>query len=362
MKNRIKKLRKFIYEKKLDSILITNPINLIYYSGFMPLDISDREAFVLITNRNCYILTSKLYADEVKDYVKDFILKETSTLNTSSQVMNKILKEEGLKTVGFEENNLKYSEYIHFKETLKLIPTNINHLRVEKDHDEMDSLAKACRIGDAAYEFILGKIKPGITEEDLAFQLEIFMREQHSTPSFPSIVAFGKNAAIPHHVTGKEKLIKNNFVLLDFGVKVNNYCSDMTRTVFLGKPTDREKKIYYAVLEAQQYSIEYLRNKYSSDKNVIKASDVDRIARNHILEQGFHSFPHSLGHGIGLQVHEAPSISPNSFNMLGNGMVFSIEPGIYILNETGVRIEDLVALEKNEVKLLTNASKKLTLI
>lgn len=359
MNKRINKLRDFLIEKNLDAMLITSVANLMYFSGFIPLDITDREAYVFITRSNAYILTSKLYADEVKVYVKDHILKEISASHTITTSIAHIITDEKLETVGFEEQNLTYAEYQRLaNENTQLFPTSINHLRIAKDAEEVSFIAKACSIGDKTFDFILNKIKVGVTEKEIAFEMEMFMRKLQVFPSFPTIVAFGPNAAIPHHVTGDQKLESNTFVLLDFGVKYKNYCSDMTRTVFVGTPSPRQKKIYEAVLDGQKLAIEHIENIYFQ-KEIVHASEADSIARNHIIEQGYPSFPHSLGHGIGIQVHEAPSLSPNSHDTLESGMVFSVEPGIYITDDIGVRIEDLVAIVDNEVKVLTNAPNEL---
>ena len=368
---RIYHLREFLKQQNLDAVFITSPANLIYYSGFQPLDITDREAYLLITRHHAYILTSPLYAAEVKKYVKDFELKETSGEYPLLHVLEDIAQKENLQIIGFEEYNLLYSEYQKFIPLVKkFLPISINHLRIHKDQEELVNIKKACEIGDHAFDFVLGKIKPGITERELAFQLELFMRKQYTLPSFPTIVAFGANAAIPHHVTNDQKLTNNNFVLMDFGVKYNNYCSDMSRTIFAGTPSSEQKKMYQAVLESQQLAIEYMINKKNPPVEGtkgwvfydIKAADVDHIARNHLIEQGYPSFPHSLGHGIGIQVHEQPGVSPHSHDLLQEGMVFSVEPGMYVPDSFGIRIEDLIAIEKNEVTLLTKAPKELIII
>ncbi|MDP2585725.1 MAG: M24 family metallopeptidase, partial [Candidatus Levybacteria bacterium] len=173
-------------------------------------------------------------------------------------------------------------------------------------------------------------------------------------------VGFGKNSAVPHHQATNNKLTNNEIVLLDFGVKLDNYCSDMTRTVFFGKASAEFKKMYETVLKAQSKAIEFLNTKYlihNTSKQKIIASDIDNIARKHIISSGYKTIPHSLGHGIGLEVHEKPSLSPKSKDILKKGMVFSIEPGIYIPNFGGVRIEDLVVLEKGKLRLLTHSPK-----
>ena len=191
------------------------------------------------------------------------------------------------------------------------------------------------------------------------FHLENFIREQGFEPSFKTIVAFAENSAVPHHQTGDKKLKSGDFVLLDFGVEFKNYCSDMTRTLIFGKPTKKQKLIHQTVKDSQQKASDYLKANY---KKGVKASDLDKIARDHILNSKFPSIPHSLGHGIGIEVHEHPYLSINSKETLKEGMVFSIEPGIYLPELGGVRIEDLYVIEKNAVRQLTASRKSLTAV
>lgn len=356
---RLNHLRAFSQELNVNAIFITTPANLSYFSGFIPLDVTDREAYILVTKTNAYIFTSALYIDEVKTYVSDYTIIEITADLPFHKRLAAIIKKENIMTIGFEEHNLTFSEHDRLKkEAIKLLPTTINHLRVKKDTQEIAYIRRACEIGDQAFSSVLGLIKPGITEEDLAFELELFMRKHKTIPSFPTIVGFGPHAAIPHHVTGTTPLSKNQFILMDFGVKYQNYCSDMTRTVFIGTPSLEQKKLYDAVLNSQQVAIDYIEKQYREQKP-IKASKADALSREILEKKGFSSFPHSLGHGIGIQVHERPSLSPYSSDLLETGMVFSVEPGIYQQNHVGIRIEDLVVLDKKNATMLTQSSRKL---
>jgi Xaa-Pro aminopeptidase len=226
-----------------------------------------------------------------------------------------------------------------------------------KTPGEISKIEKACRLGDKIFDYILKKIYLGITEKELTQKINSFIKDAGAKPSFPTIVAFGKNSANIHNVPTENKLKKDQIILLDFGVKLNDYCSDMTRTIFSGKPTKKQKKMYRTILEAQSLAIKAIKNKHSS-KELIKEFDIDKIARDYIISQGYESFKHGLGHGIGKKIHEfPPRLSPKSKNYLKEGMVFSIEPGIYIENFGGIRIEDLVVLEKSGPRLLTHSSK-----
>jgi len=241
--------------------------------------------------------------------------------------------------------------------------------RLIKAVHEIASIEKACNLGDKTFDYILTKIKEGVSEKELALEIKRFIKKHKAKTSFPPIVAFGKNSSIPHHVpTHNSKLLTHNsIILLDFGVRLNNYCSDMTRTVFFGSPTAEYKKMYQTVLDAQQKALEHLvahlegGRKDSFEVESIKAKNVDKVARDYIISRGYPTIPHSLGHGIGLEVHEAPIISPKSKDTLKPGMVFTIEPGIYIPGFGGIRIEDVVVLEK-PCRLLTKSPSDLTIL
>jgi Xaa-Pro aminopeptidase len=237
--------------------------------------------------------------------------------------------------------------------------SGINLLKLTKKPDEISKIEKACELGDKTFNYILGKIHLGITEKEVAQKIDAFMEKEGGKPSFPTIVAFGENSANIHNVPSNKPLaISDKLILLDLGVKLDGYCSDMTRTVFSGKPTPKQKEIYQTVFEAQNKSIEILNTKYLI-RNTIPAKDVDGVARDYIISKGYLTIPHTVGHGIGKVVHEPPHISPKSKDILKEGMVFSIEPGIYLPGFGGVRIEDLVVLTKTGPKLLTHSPKEI---
>jgi Xaa-Pro aminopeptidase len=228
--------------------------------------------------------------------------------------------------------------------------SKINPLKLIKTPDEISKIEKACKLGDKTFDYILKKIHLGITEKEVAQEIDSFMEKNGGKPSFPTIVAFGKNSANIHNVPTNNRLAENQIILLDLGVNLNGYCSDMTRTIFSGKPTSKQKEMYETVLLAQQKAINIL-------VSTRKASEVDMAARDFIVSKGYPTIPHSVGHGIGTEVHELPHIFPKSKDILEEGMVFSIEPGIYLLGFGGIRIEDLVVLTKNGLKILTHSPK-----
>ena len=363
MSQGIEKLKKIMVNANTDAVLISSVSNIIYLTGYSGFSNTEREAYLLITKTQQYIITDGRYSEAVLLHIPHFELIERTIKNTLDDIFKKLIKKHHIKKLGLEEDNLSVSEFKQIKKHYNnTYHYSLTAMRSVKDNDEIARIEKACDLGDKTFDYILKKIKKGVSEKEIAFEIEFFIKKNGADLSFPTIVAFGKNSAIPHHQSGNDILNNNQFVLLDFGVKLNNYCSDMTRTIFFGKPTEKQKKIYQVVLESQKRAIDFLNTKYkilNTKTKSLKASDVDNAARDYIIEQNYPTIPHSLGHGIGIEVHEFPNISPNSKDILKEGMVFSIEPGIYIPGFGGVRIEDLVVLEKQDPRLLTKSRKTL---
>lgn len=334
---RVQKVKDELKKAKLDAVFISSPISITYLTGQSGF-VDARDAYVLITQNKNYILTHSIYSKVTK--VKGFEIIEISRNLPPQKAILKILGKNA--RLGIEENNLTVSEYKNLK-SFNTKNFEINQHRAIKSSEEIALIEKACRIGDKAYGYIRKHIKEGITEKEIAFKLEYFIKNLGADLAFPTICAFGVNSFAPHHQTGNKKLEKGRFVLIDFGVKWQGYCSDMTRTTVFGEASKEQKKIYDTVLEAQQKAINVVSN---------RACDFDKAARDYIKSQGYPDIPHSVGHGIGLAVHEHPYISKKSKEKLENGMVFSIEPGIY-LPAGGVRIEDLFVLENNKLRKLT---------
>lgn len=351
-------VRKKLTENKLDAILISSASNITYltnYSGFAK---EEREAYLLVIKDKQYIFTDGRYTQAVKQLIPNFKLIEISSKLSFEKALKNIVKKNKLKKIGFEGHSLTYLEHHLLSKSFRnLKHIRLSSLRVLKTKDEISKIKKACELGDKTFDYILKKIRLGVSEKEIAFEIEFFIKKNGADTSFRSIVAFGKNSAIPHHQTSDKRLTtKDKLILLDFGVKLNNYCSDMTRTISFGKPTSEQKKMYETVLAAQQKSIENLNLLITQQPN-IPAFQIDKVARDYIISKGYKTIPYSVGHGIGIEVHEAPHLSPKSKDILKEGMVFSIEPGIYIPGFGGVRIEDLAVLEKNKVRLLTHSPK-----
>ncbi len=360
----LNKLKNQLGDLGLDSMLVTSSKNIFYLTGYQGFSNEEREAVILITKKNNYLLTDKRYLNELK-YLNNFKLEEISAANPLSKIIAKLAKDNNLQATGFEENNFTVSEYKKIKENLKSFkPAEvlIENLREIKTKEEIKKIKQACKLSDLGFKFILSHIKENVTEQELAEKLEIYLKGKHADISFKPIIAFGKNSAIPHHLNSKIKLKKGNIVLIDIGAKMQGYCSDMTRTVFFGSPTPKFKHIYQTVLNAQKKSAEFINLKSSVGNQKVYASDADSIAREYIVQKGFETIPHSLGHGIGMDVHEKPSLSPKSKSVLKNGMIFSIEPGIYLEGYGGIRIEDLYLLtDKRLVKITHSTSKIISL-
>lgn len=363
MNNRLFNLKDRLKTAKIDSTFITSPYNISYLTNLFPSTIEEREFYLLITKGKNYLLAPKMFMMAVKNRTSDFAYIEITGKKGLFESVQEIIKKEDLKTLGFEEESLLYKEFDHLKKLkdIELIALEdfVEDLRKIKTKSEIEKIKSACEITDECFKDIIKKIKLGITELELKSEIEFYLN-RYGGNAFSPIVAFGKNAAVPHHISTNSQLKTNSFVLLDFGAKFEGYCSDMSRTVFFGEPTDIHIKLYNTVLEAQETALEKL--KEWNNKN-FQVSSLQEISESHISKMGFEPFPHSLGHGVGLQVHELPSVSKYSEgNELENGMIITIEPGIYDKKIGGVRIEDMVLVNKGSFEVLTTSPRELTII
>ena len=254
---------------------------------------------------------------------------------------------------------LGYKELIRKYKINNLVETEhiIEKQRMIKDQEEISSLEKACEITDNCFQYILTYIKPGMTERQIADEIEEYYKKRTEGLSFETIVASGENTSKPHAVPTDRKIQENDIITIDMGCKVNGYCSDMTRTFFVGNEiSDKQKEIYDIVLEANKMAIKQV-------KAGMKCSDLDKVARDYIASKGYgDNFGHGLGHGIGLEIHEAPTVSPAGDIILEENMLITIEPGIYIDGFSGVRIEDDVIVKKDGCVVLNKSNKELIMI
>ncbi|KKU87822.1 MAG: Xaa-Pro aminopeptidase [Candidatus Gottesmanbacteria bacterium GW2011_GWA2_47_9] len=376
----------------LDALLITNQTNIRYLTGFVGVDAREREAYLLLASNQCYLFTNSLYREQAKN-AKCTMPNATLTFVEISREnpIGKELKRVLQKTVfvqrqssskallELEEADLTVAEYTKLKKELKgvkLIPTQnrIEELRMIKRTDEIENIRAAAKLTDACFTFILSKLTPGVEEGEIAWEIESFFRKRGATLAFSPIVAFGKNSSQPHYSPSNSRsfdfaqdkqsgiLQKQDVALFDFGARVNGYCSDMTRVVFIGKPKDEWRRTYQTVLEAQQAALEYLQAQGRALSSQLSGGKADRIARAVIQKAGLPPYPHSLGHAVGLDIHEAPRLTVKKNQILKPNMVVTVEPGVYVEGQYGIRIEDLILLKKDSIEVLSKSPKELIIL
>jgi len=347
---RIIKLQARIQKEKLDGLLITDLNNLRYLIGF-----TGSNGMLLLTKNRSLFFTDFRYQEQSKREVKNATVKIRDR-DLLAEFPTEELKE--IKTLGFEADNLSYQNYRRLKKQIKkvrLVPCNnwTLELRAVKDNYEITLIKKAAAITDQVFNQLLNFIKPGIKEKDLACEIDYQIRLCGGELSFPTIVASGKNGALPHYQPGLKKIKKGEPIIFDFGARYQGYCSDMTRTLFVGKANKKAKEIYAIVLEAQMQAVQSLQKGKP-------ASFIDGQARNYIIEKGYGKyFGHGLGHGVGLQVHESPALAKTSKAILDCNNIVTIEPGIYLNDWGGIRIEDLVRITEDGYEVLTKSTKDL---
>lgn len=362
--NRIKQLQNALPNFEIDALLITSPYNISYLTGIHAFSIEEREARILVTKNTITLFTDARYSEMVKKSCPFVTLQLINSLAPFTKSLSGLIKQLGVKNLGFEEDNITYKEISDIEEQIRvddLIPTSdiVEMLRETKDNTEIQEIAKACALSDKGFEFILQKIKLGVTELQIKSELENFMRSGGGKISFESIVAFGNNSALPHHMSNDTVLHQGDIILLDFGAKVNGYCSDMTRVVFMGQPSEQVKKMYAATKEAQEIAVDYLKTHMKEGFELKKSAE---LANGHLKAMGFSEIPHGLGHGVGLQVHENPILSPLTDDKLQPGMIVTVEPGIYIPGVGGIRIEDTLGITVDGIESLTKSSKDVIVI
>lgn len=355
MSIKLQKLRQKIEEAELDAILISSPENRRYMSGF-----TGSAGWLLISRDEATLATDFRYVEQAGNQAPDFRIQR---IQRGLGWFPEWTAEQGVKRIGFESTHLTVSVHEAFLKAAEEKPTNhpellptkgiVEELRVHKDANELALLTKAIEIADEAIDEIAPQIEPGVTEEAIAWELEKAMRERGAEMiSFDTIVGAGPNGALPHHRADDTIVKQGDAIVIDMGAKYEGYCSDLTRTVFVGEPDDKFRKIYDIVLQAQLAAEEQVTAGMSG-------KDADAIARDIIADAGHgDDFGHSLGHGVGLAVHEFPHLGPTAEeDTLEDGMVFTIEPGIYLPGWGGVRIEDIVVLENGHARVISKANK-----
>ena len=351
-KDRLIGLREYLREQELDGVVVSKLENLHYFSGF-----TGDDSMLVIGMNTAQLVTDFRYVEQAAREAPDFKVKkqEKGLLKRVAEVIN----EDGLSRVGFEGGSLCYDW--HRKIAGQLHDVDFTHsvsldsLRQVKSQEELACIRRAMEIGDEAFEYILTYIRPGISELDVAAALENCMRQKGSQrPSFDTIVASGKRGSLPHG-TATEKLINvGEFVTMDYGAVYKGYHSDMTRTVCMGRADEKQRHVYSTVLKAQELGVSLVQPGASG-------KEVDRLVRQQIAEAGYgRYFGHGLGHSVGLEIHEEPRLSPSSTcEALAEYMLVTVEPGIYIPDWGGVRIEDAVVVKEGGCEILTHSPKEL---
>lgn len=331
------------------SVLITNPKDIYYLTGA-----SFDGFWLLLHKEKIFVIASEMAKNQVLTHFKK---KTAVTVSKSfSDGIIEICKKRRIENISMDSSNMTVRVFDAVSKNLKKnniktikITHVTKHFRSIKSKDEIKKIKKACQIVSQTYEEIKSKIKPGMTETDIYFEIEKLFAKYRVEPSFKTIVASGPNSANPHHVSGNRKILKNDMVLIDMGCEYKGYCSDLTRVVFLGKINVQAKKMFDLVKNAHAASLKNVKSGH-------KCGFIDRSARLIIKNAGFaDNFIHGTGHGVGLDIHEHPSVSEKSEDILKENMVITIEPGVYFNGKFGIRIEDTVLVTKKGYKILTDA-------
>ncbi len=354
MNQRLENLRQQMAEKGIDSILVSQLDNIRYLSGFY-----SSAGFALITQDRALLATDFRYTEQARKQAPGW-----EVIRTRGELADWLpdpLADLVVKKLAFETRHLSHADYRLLTQAvekarngIQLAPTEsiVENLRAVKEPGELERQAKAIDLADRACHYILEIIRPGMTEKEIAWELEKFLRDGDSEAlPFEPIIASGPDGSLPHARPLERVLHPGEPLLMDFGARVEGYTSDLSRTVFLGKPDKTFRKIYDITLAAQEVAIATIEAGMTGEQ-------VDRLGREVIEKAGYgEAFGHGLGHGIGLATHEEPRIGPKSSGIIKEGMVFTIEPGIYINGWGGIRIEDIVIIEKGRAKVLSKAKK-----
>ncbi len=354
LKSRIDNLRQKLAEKEVDAFFVSQPENRYYLSGF-----DGSDGFLLITPQNTILATDFRYVEQARRQAPDYEIFQIT--NNIADWFPRLVAELNLKKLGFEAGHITFARYQQLtdalnkaKSQLKLVSVDrlVESLRAIKEPEEIELITKASVITDSAFEYIEDIIHIGMSEVKVAWEIEKFMREKGSqTIPFDIIVASGPNSALPHAQPSQHAILSGEPIIIDIGARIGGYGSDLSRTICLGSHDDTFNKVYDTVLRAQLAAI-------ATIKEGMIGEEADSVARKVIKQAGYgEAFGHALGHGVGLAPHELPRLGPNSLEHLVNGMVFTIEPGIYLTGWGGVRIEDTVVMESGKIRVISRARK-----
>lgn len=358
MADRLAALRERLADAQLDAIVITNPSNRFYLTGYTGEDIPPNESagHVVVSADRAVITASTTNSEQARQQAPGFEVFDRIRGMALADV--EVLKQTGARRIGFEDDAILYHDWDTLRSNLpdaELVPVGsmVSDLRVVKTPEETALIARAIEITDQAFEQVAATIREGDTERQIATRLEAAMRELGAEgPAFPTIVAAGTNAALPHHSPTDRPIAPGEPIVIDMGARYEGYCADLTRTVWVGAADHGLHEIYPIVLRALEATEAALSARMTG-------KEADAVARGIIAEAGYgDAFGHSLGHGLGVRVHEAPSLAARNEERLPVGSVVTIEPGIYLPEWGGVRIEDVAVIEEDGVRVLTRAAKK----
>jgi len=352
IKERLKIFRDKIEKenKEIEWLLVSNLKNLNYLSGF------DGEGFALIgAGGKNYLLTDSRYTEQAEKESPGFkiITDEPKKKNARILALKKIIEKNKIKKIAFESSNLSYADFKKYSksfESMEFLPTEniIEQIRMIKDREEIIKMKKAAQITTESLKDVFEMIEPGVRELDIASELAYTMRKKGAQKeAFETIVVSGERTSLPHGKPSEKKIAEGELITIDMGANYQNYNSDITRTIIMGKENQKQKEIFSIVFEAQKAALDFL-------KPGVKCKEVDSVARDIIVKKGYGEyFGHGLGHGVGLDIHELPRVSFSDDTVLLTGMVVTIEPGIYLPEVGGVRIEDSVLITEEGYEILT---------
>ena len=353
--NHLKQIAAKLPEYGIDAMLLNSEPGEYYAVGF------HGEGNVVVTAEKCFYFTDSRYIEAAGNLITGAEIAMTGHSRNYRAMVQEVVEQCGIKTMGFEENYLSVAEYELWEKglTARLVPAQklVNSLRAAKDEEEIALMRKAQEITDRAFDEILKFIQPGMTEQEIAAKLQYDMlRFGAMRMSFDPIVASGPNGSKPHAIPSDRKVQKGDFITMDFGCVYGGYCSDMTRTVALGEPTEEMRKVYHIVLEAQKAGI-------AAAKAGVTGKSVDAAARKVIEDAGYGEyFGHGYGHSVGIEIHESPNANTRDETLLPVGAAVSAEPGIYLPGKFGVRIEDVTVLTAEGCMDITKSPKELIIL
>lgn len=338
----------------IDAILVTDPYNMRYISGFR-----GGEGTLYISRTNTVLITDSRYT-EAAGQESDFTVVECNQKHKTADILREYIKMDNAGNVGYEDESLVCKIFHELQKDLSVVDSwiplgnELKKLRQIKTEEELNCLRQAEQIGDIAFGKILDYIKPGVTELEIRAELEYQMMKCGAEgTSFDTIVASGIHSSMPHAIPTEKKIELGDFITMDFGCRYHGYCSDMTRTIIVGKASDRQKEIYNLVLKANRVTESLLHAG-------MVCKEVDQIARDIIRDAGYGDcFGHGLGHSVGLEIHESPACNMRDDSVLEPNMIMTVEPGVYIPGFGGVRIEDMVIIRKDGIENLANSNKEL---